>query len=78
MVQAIVNISEEANYVINLIKAKYSLKDKSQAIDRLAEEYGRECMRLELKPGYVEKLRRYEKGKRIKVKNAGEYFAAMR
>ena len=33
MVQAMINIDEEANSVLNIIKAKYGLKDKSEAIN---------------------------------------------
>ena len=32
-------IDEEANRVINILKAQYGLRDKSQAINRLAKEY---------------------------------------
>ena len=34
MVQAMVNISEEANRVLNIVKAQYGLKDKSEAISK--------------------------------------------
>jgi hypothetical protein len=39
MVQAIIDISDRSNRVLNLIKAKYGLGDKSYAIDRLTLEY---------------------------------------
>ncbi|MEW6062930.1 MAG: hypothetical protein AB1571_00975 [Nanoarchaeota archaeon] len=39
MVKAIVNISKEANRVLNVIKAQHELKTKSEAINKLAEEY---------------------------------------
>jgi hypothetical protein len=34
MVQAIINIEENTNRILNILKAKYGLKDKNQAIDR--------------------------------------------
>jgi len=78
MVQALVDISDDANYIINLVKAKYRLKDKSQAIDRLAEEYGRELLEPELRPEFIRRLRKIEKEKTIKIKDVDEYFSSMR
>ncbi len=40
MVQAIVKIDEDANRIINIVKAKYGLKDKSEAINIIAKEHG--------------------------------------
>jgi hypothetical protein len=74
MVQAIVNINKKTNYILNLLKAKYSLKDKSQAINKLAEEYSDEMLEFELKPEYIERLKKIEKEKTIKVKNIDDYF----
>ena len=33
MVQAMIDISEHTNRVLNIVKAKFGLKDKSQAIN---------------------------------------------
>jgi hypothetical protein len=63
MVQAIVTISDHANRVLNIVKAKYSLKDKSQAIELVTEKYEEELMEPELRPEYVEKLETIKKGK---------------
>ncbi len=78
MVQAIVDIGADANYVINIVKAKYGLKDKSEAIDRLAAEYARDNLEFELRPEYVRRLKEIEKESKIKVKDARGYFASMR
>jgi len=37
MVKAIIEINKEANRVLNIIKAEYDLKTKSEAIEKLAE-----------------------------------------
>ncbi len=58
MVKAIVNISDENNQIINIIKAKYNLKDKSEAINKIIEEYAEILLEPELKPDYVEKIKR--------------------
>ncbi len=78
MVQAIVDIGADANYVINIVKAKYGLKDKSEAIDRLAAEYARDNLEFELRPEYARRLKEIEKESKIKVKDARGYFASMR
>ena len=68
MVKAIVNINEEANKVLNHLKAEYGLKDKSQAINRMAVEFKR-FVRIEpeVRPEYIKKLMKIHKGKHIKV-----------
>ena len=58
MVKAIVNISDENNQIINIIKAKYNLKDKSEAINKIIEEYAEILLEPELKPDYIEKIKR--------------------
>ncbi len=50
MVKAVINIKEETNRILNIIKAKYGLKDKSSAIDKLVEEYVKNVMEPSLKP----------------------------
>jgi hypothetical protein len=72
MVQAIVTISDHANRVLNIVKAKYGLKDKSQAIELVAEKYEEEIMEPELRPEYVEKLNVLEKQKGIPFKSIAE------
>ncbi|AEH07173.1 DUF2683 family protein [Methanothermococcus okinawensis] len=61
MVKAIVNISDENNQIINIIKAKYNLKDKSEAINKIIEEYTELLLEPELKPDYVEKIKKIMK-----------------
>jgi len=67
MVQAIISISEHANRILNIIKAKYGLKDKSEAIDMMAEKYEEVILEPELRPEYIEKALRIHKQPSIKV-----------
>lgn len=68
MVKAIVDIDEEANKVLNVLKAEYGLKDKSQAINRMAKEFKRFVkVEPEVKPEYIQKLMKIHKGKHIKI-----------
>ena len=79
MVQAIININERTNYILNLVKARYNLKDKSSAINRMAEEYGE--ANEEVRPEYWKKLGKISKQKPIHIgglKETKEYFEKMR
>ncbi|MDD5331253.1 MAG: DUF2683 family protein [Candidatus Nanoarchaeia archaeon] len=72
MVQAFVNLSENANKVLNILKAKHALKDKSEAINMMAKEYQELILEPELRPEYVEKLIQIKKQKGIKFKSVAE------
>ena len=67
MVQAIINIEDHTNRILNIIKAKYGLKDKSAAIDMMATEYEENILEPELRPEYIEKAKRIRKEKAIRV-----------
>ena len=72
MVQAMININEEANRVLNIIKAKYGLKDKSEAINLVVTEYEENFLEPELRPEYLEKLEKIRKGKYLKFSSVNE------
>lgn len=72
MVQAIININEQTNRVLNIVKAKYGLKDKSQAINLAIAQYEQEILEPELRPEYIEKLQKIKKEKGIRFKNINE------
>ncbi|ATZ61781.2 MAG: DUF2683 family protein [Methanosarcinales archaeon Met12] len=67
MVQALINISDHTNRILNIIKAKYSLRDKSEAIDVMAQHYEEEILDPELGPEYIEKALKIQKQKPIGV-----------
>jgi len=67
MVQAIIKISKHANRVLNIVKAKYDLKDKSGAIETMAEQYEKEILEPELRPEYIEKAKKIMKEKPILI-----------
>jgi len=64
--------------VINLVKAKYALRDKSAAINKMAEEYEQELLEPELRPEYIKKLEKLKKQKAFKVKDIDEYFEKLK
>ncbi len=61
MVQAIISISDHANMVLNVVKAKYGLRDKSEAINMMAEQYEENVLEPQLRPEYVEKIKEIER-----------------
>jgi len=72
MVQAIINIEDKTNRVLNIVKAKFGLKDKSESIDMMAEQYEKEILEPQLRPEYVDKLQRIKKEKGIRFKSVQE------
>ena len=72
MVQAIIDIQDRTNRVLNIIKAKYDLKDKSKAIDLMVEQYEEQVLEPQLRPAYVEKLQRIKKQKGIRFKSVNK------
>ena len=65
MVQAIININENANRVLNIVKAKYGFKDKSEAINLVVSEFEENLLEPELRPEYKVKLAKIIKGKHL-------------
>ena len=62
MVDARVKLNNYSNKVLTVVKAKYELKDKSEAINRFIETYGENEVEHEVKDSYVKKLLRIEEG----------------
>jgi len=68
MVQAMINIDENVNRVLNIVKAKYGLRDKSEAINFVVGEYEESVLEPVLRPEYKEKLGKIVKGKHLSRK----------
>jgi len=67
MVQATINISDDSNHILNIVKAKYKLKDKSAAIDFVVTQYGTEILEPELRPEFIAEMQQIMKEKPIFV-----------
>lgn len=74
MVKAIVNINEHANRILNIVKAKENLKDKSDAINLILSIYGKEMLESELRPEFIKELLKSQNQETIKIDNWDEYF----
>jgi len=72
MVQAVVHIDEHANRVLNIVKAKFGLKDKSEVLNLVITEYEENFLEPELRPEYLEKLEKIRKGKYISYRSIDE------
>jgi len=74
MVKAIVDLDDHANRVINIVKAKYGLQDKSEAINTITRQYEEEILEPELRPEFVERLKKAEKRPTKKIRNFSKEF----
>jgi len=72
MVQAVINIEENTNQILNIVKAKFGLKDKSQAIDMVVTEYQDAFLESNLRPAYKTKLNKTMQGKHLSRKQLDE------
>ncbi|MFH1294770.1 MAG: DUF2683 family protein [Candidatus Aenigmatarchaeota archaeon] len=74
MVKAMIDIDEHANRVLNVVKAKYDLPSKSEAINVMALQFEEELLEPELRPEFIEKMEKARKEKPIAVKNFDKMF----
>ena len=72
MKQARVKMSDRTNQVLNIVKAKYNLKDKSAAIELVVARFENEMLEPELRPEYVEKMERIHQEKPVFVGTVDE------
>ena len=73
MVQALVKIKDNTNRVLNVVKAKYGLRDKGQAIEFVVDKYV-ETEEPSLKPEFVQKMKQIQKQKSIRVKDFAKRY----
>ena len=56
MVQAIVNLGEHENRVLSIVKGKFGLKNKSDAINIIINKFEEELLAPHLRPEYKKEL----------------------
>jgi hypothetical protein len=75
MVQAIIELKEHENRILNIVKGKYGFKNKSEAINFIISEYEHHFLEPELRPEYFEELKDGQEDKPImKVKDLKKHF----
>jgi hypothetical protein len=75
MVKSLIDLNERESRIINIVKAKYGLKDKNQALSIIIKRY-EECeLEPQLRPEFIKEIEEARKhGKFTKVKNFAEEF----
>ncbi len=77
MVQTIITLGENEDRVLQIVKGKYGLKNKSEAVNIIIEKYEEEFLEPELRPEYIEKLTKIKKEKGIRFKGMSELRKAI-
>lgn len=75
MVQSIIDLGENEDRILNIVKAKFGLKNKSQAVAFVANKYGDSFLEPELKPEFVVELEEIKKEKGTRFTSVGELRA---
>jgi len=74
MPQALIVLNDEENRLLNLVKAKYGLKDKSAAVKAVIAHYidceGEPSLREE----FIARIQKAEKGKFVRVDNFATHY----
>lgn len=76
MPQALVTLSEDSNRILNLVKVKYNLKDKSAAVEAVIEHYVLCEGEPDLKEEFIQRIRKAEKGKFVRVEDFSKRYRA--
>ena len=69
MVQAIVNVGNREDRVLTIVKGKYGLRNKSDAVNFVINKFEEELLEPQLRPEYKVKLAKIMKGKHLSRKD---------
>ncbi|MEK6863313.1 MAG: DUF2683 family protein [Nanoarchaeota archaeon] len=61
MTQALINLGEYEDRILTIVKGKYGLKNKSEAINFVIDKYEEELLEPKLKPEFVHRMKVLEK-----------------
>ena len=62
MPKSVIDLSEHANRIVNVVKARDGMKSKSEALERIVEDYEEHILDPALKPGFEADLKRIRQG----------------
>ena len=74
MVRALIKLDENLNRVLNLIKAKYDFKDKSEAINFVVSKYIDDEAEPDLRPEFIEKMKKIQREPTVKISDFKKHF----
>lgn len=69
MVKATIEIPDNENRVLNIVKGQHGFTTKEQAITMIIKLYGEEMLEPELRPEFIREMKRIEKQKGIPFKD---------
>ncbi len=75
MVNALIQINENTNRVLSIVKARYGLKDKGEAIELVVSRYIEVEDEPDLRPEFIEEIKKIEKQRSIKVRDFAERYS---
>jgi hypothetical protein len=74
MTSAVVNLTEDNNRLLNIIKAHFNIGNKSDAINFVVEKFAKAELGLEVRPEYARKLKGIMKQKGKTYASADDMF----
>ena len=74
MVQAIITLNEHTNRILNIVKGKFGLKNKTEAVNLIIKTYEKEFLEPQLRPEFIKKMKKREEEPNIKVKDFKKHF----
>jgi len=63
MVQALVTLGEHEDRILTIVRGKYGLKNKSDAMNFVIDKFEQQLLEPELRPEYKKELLRIDKGR---------------
>ena len=70
--KALLDLPQDINQTLNIVKAQHNLKNKVEAITLVVNTYKEEHMEPELRPEFVERIQKTDHLKGITFKNTAE------
>lgn len=61
MVQAMIDIGEHEDRILNVVKGKFGFKNKSDAVNFVISRFESNLLEPELRPEFVQKIKKLEK-----------------
>jgi len=72
MPQAIIRLGDHEDRILTIVKGKYGLRNKSEAINMVINQYEEQLLEPQLRPEYLTKLNKIKKQKGIRFKSIDE------
>lgn len=69
MVQSIINLADEKDRILNIVKAQQGFKNKNQAIEFILGVYSESFLEPELRPEFIKRLKNIRREKGISFKD---------